>query len=78
VLAGLVAASGALGLAFVAASGAAQDEIAVVGDLGGEVGGELVRELRGKASGVADAAADGLECDGEGDPKRVERRLRRG
>jgi hypothetical protein len=44
-LAGLVAASWALGLAFVAA----RDEVAVVGDLGGQVGGELVKELRGKS-----------------------------
>jgi len=49
VLAGLVAASGALGVAFVAASGAARDEMTVVGDLGGQVGGELVKELRGKS-----------------------------
>ena len=49
VLAGLVAAPGALGLAFVAASGAARDEVAAVGDLGGQVGGELVKELRGKS-----------------------------
>ena len=48
-LAGLVAASGALGLSFVAASGAARDEMAVVGDLGGQVGGEFVKELRGKS-----------------------------
>ena len=49
VLAGLVAASGALGLAFVAASGAARNEMTVVGDLSGQVGGELVKELRGKS-----------------------------
>ena len=49
VLAGLVPASRALGLAFVAASGAARDEVAVVGDLGGQVGGELVKLRRGKS-----------------------------
>ena len=48
-LAGLVAASGALGFAFEAASGAARDKVAVVGDLGGQVGGELVKERRGKS-----------------------------
>ena len=49
VLAGLVAASGALGFSFVAASRAARDEVAVPGDLGGQVGGELVKERRGKS-----------------------------
>jgi hypothetical protein len=49
VLAGLVAASGALGLAFVAASGAGRDEVPVPGDLGGQVGGEFVKEARGKS-----------------------------
>jgi hypothetical protein len=49
-LAGLVAAPGALGLAFVAASGAGRDEVAVPGDLGGQVGGEFVKEVRGKSS----------------------------
>ena len=48
-LAGLVAASGALGLAFVAASGAVRDEVPVVGDLGGQVGGEFVKLRRGKS-----------------------------
>ncbi len=48
-LAGLVAACGAFGLSFVAASGARRDEVAVVGDLGGQVGGELVKEPRGKS-----------------------------
>ena len=41
--------SRALGLAFVAASGAARDEVPVPGDLGGQVGGELVKERRGKS-----------------------------
>jgi len=49
VLAGLVAASGPLGRAFVAASGAARDEVPVPGDPGGQVGGELVKEARGKS-----------------------------
>ena len=49
VLAGFVAASGALGLAFVAASGAGRDEVPVVGDLGGQAGGEFVKEGRGKS-----------------------------
>src|SRR5437879_3442518 len=49
VLAGLVAASGALGRAFVAASGAGRDEVPVPGDLGGQAGGELVKEARGKS-----------------------------
>ena len=49
VLAGLVPAPGALGLAFVAASGAVRDEVPAVGDLGGQVGGELVKLLRGKS-----------------------------
>jgi DDE superfamily endonuclease len=47
--AGLVPASWAVGLAFVAASRAARDEMAVVGDLGGQVGGEVVKERRGKS-----------------------------
>jgi hypothetical protein len=48
-LAGLVPAARALGLAFVATSGAGRDEVAVPGDLGGQVGGELVKERRGKS-----------------------------
>jgi hypothetical protein len=49
-LAGLVPASRALGLAFVAAPGADGDEVAVPGDLGGQAGGELVKERRGKST----------------------------
>ena len=49
VLAGLVPAPGALCLAFVTASGAGRDEVAVVGDLGGQAGGELVKLRRGKS-----------------------------
>jgi hypothetical protein len=48
-LAGLVPAARTLGLAFVAASRALRDQVAVPGDLGGEVGGELVKERRGKS-----------------------------
>ena len=47
--AGLVPASWALGLAFVAAAWPVRDEVAVPGDLGGQVRGELVKERRGKS-----------------------------
>jgi hypothetical protein len=50
VLAGLVPAPWALGLAFVAAAWPARDEVAVPGDLGGQVRGELVKERRGKST----------------------------
>jgi len=48
-LAGLIPSAWALGLAFVAASGAGRDEVAVPGDLGGQVGGELIKLPRGKS-----------------------------
>ena len=48
-LAGLIPAARALGLAFVAATGAVWDQVAVPGDLGVQVGGELVKERRGKS-----------------------------
>ena len=48
-LAGLIPSAWALGLAFVAASRAARDEVAVPGDLGGQVGGKLVKLRRGKS-----------------------------
>ena len=47
--AGLVPASWALGLAFVAAAWPVRDEVAMPGDLGGQVRGELVKERRGKS-----------------------------
>jgi hypothetical protein len=48
-LAGVVAAAGSFGLAFVAAVGPWGDEVAGEGDLEGEVGEEVVKVWRGKS-----------------------------